>query len=266
MKRFLVIVCVASTSIVFCLIVFRVATKKEPSPEPPTQQQVQQATQIADTFAKVKTRPFNLGDFSQAVSMRSGTNLNNLSENERKKLLACIDRFYACYSSGNFEAFKQFRLHPPYTVSEAVSVAIKKIAAQKGLSLKSDEDIVHIAWDNYNGANKIGEVDEESIVVSIDKRQDMGLALRQPSAGKFPGLGASCWEGAVVYQPSPVELLKKEGSLRFFTLEVFVRFSPHADGPATPLLLMGYWDPTQEDWMPYALCTVLNVGNYDTIF
>jgi len=265
MKRLLVIACVASTFILFCLIIFRVATKKEPASEPPTQQQVQLATQIADTFAKVKTHPFNLGSFSQAVRARAGTNLNSLSESEREKLFVCIDRFYNCYSTGNFEAFKQFRLNWPYTVSEAVASAVKKIASQKSLSLKSDEDVIHIAWDNYNGANKIGAVDEESIVVSIAKRQDMGLALRRPSAGKFPGLGASCWEGAVVYQPSPAELLKKEGSLRFFTLQVFVRFSPHADGPATPLLLMGYWDPTQEDWMPYALCTVLNVGNYDTI-
>jgi len=266
MKRLLIIACVASTFILLCLIAFRIATKKKPASEPPTQQQVQLATQIADTFAKVKTHPFNLRSFSQAVRARVGTNLNSLSENEREKLFTCIDRFYNCYSSGNFEAFKQFRLHPPYTVSEAVASAVKKIAAQKGLSLKSDEDIVHIAWDNYNGANKIGGVDEESIVVSIAKRQDMGLALRRPSAGRFPGLGASCWEGAVVYQPAPAELLKKDGALRFFTLEVFVRFSPHADGPATPLLLMGYWDSTREDWMPYALCTVLNVGNYDTIF
>src|SRR5208283_4522476 len=105
----------------------------------------------------------------------------------------------------------------------------------------------------------------ESIIVSTAKRQDLGLALRQPSAGKFPGLGASCWEGAVIYQPTPVELLKKDGSLRFFTLEVFVRFDL-VDGPATPLVLLGYWDPTREDWMPYALCTVLHVGKYDTIF
>jgi len=65
-----------------------------------------------------------------------------------------------------------------------VASAVKKIASQKSLSLKSDEDVIHIAWDNYNGANKIGAVDEESIVVSIAKRQDMGLALRRPSAGK----------------------------------------------------------------------------------
>jgi hypothetical protein len=265
MKRPLVLACICSTVIFVGLIIFRVATKKIPAAPQPTEQQLTAASQAVGALEKVKTRPSDLEDFNSAIHRRSGTNLDNLSESEREKLYTCINRYYACYSSGNFEAFKQFRLLPPYTVSKAVTAAVKSIADQKGLSMKSDEDILHFAWDYYNGTNNIGQIDEESIVISVYTRHDLGTALRQPSAGKFPGSGALCWEGSVVYDPTPADLLKKDGSLRFFTLEAFVRFDM-ANGPATPLVLLGYWDSTRGDWMPYALCTPFHVGKYDTIF
>lgn len=263
MKRLLFVFCAGSTLVLIALIVFRVVTKKEPAA---SQQQVEQAMQIADSFSKVKTHPLSLEQFDRDVEKRATTNLDSLSDSQRQKLLTCINQFYACYSSGSFDDFKIFRMRPPFMVGEGLAAAVKKSASQKGLELKTDEDILRFAWNQWNGANKISEVAEESITLSTAQKKDLGLSLRQPSAGKFPGLGASCWEGAVAYQPSPSELLKKEGALRFFTLEAFVRFSPHSDGPATPLLLMGYWDSTREDWMPLCLCTVLHVGNYDTIF
>jgi hypothetical protein len=209
-----------------------------------------------------------LEDFSNVVHARAGTNLDILSETEREKLFACINHFYACYSSGRFDDFKQFRLHPPFTVGESLASAVKKNTAPKGMDLKSDEDILHMAWNQYNGTNKIGGVNEESIRLSAVMRHDMGEPLRHSSfSRKWPELNtASCWEGAVLYQPTPADILKKEGALRFFTLEVFVRFSPQVDGPATPLVLLGYWDSTREDWMPYALCSMFDVGGYDTIF
>jgi hypothetical protein len=243
-----------------------IRTKKEPSPGQPTQQQVQVAKREVDSFTQVRTRPLSLEHFSQAVHLRAGTNVDDMSANEREKLFTCIDQFYRCYSSGDFEAFKRFRLRPPFTVSERLASAVKEIASQKGLPLKSDEDVIHVAWDNYNGTNKIGQVNEGHFILSVATGQDLRPDLRQPSVGRFSGSGASCWEGAVVYQPTPAELLNKHGSLRFFTLEIIVRFSPLVGGPATPLVLMGYWDPTRNDWMPYALCTVFHVGSYDTIF
>jgi hypothetical protein len=268
MKRLLVIACIAVGVLPICLIVLRVATKKKIAPERLSQQQMQQMQGMLDTYAKVKTRPLSVEDFSQAVRLRAGTNVDDLSAKEREKLFTCINQFYACYSSADFEAFKQFRLHPPFTVGEAMASAVKRIASQKGLRLESDEDVIHVAWDNYNGTNRIGQIAEQSIALAVVTRQDLGRNLRQPSASavRLPGLGAACWEGAVVYEPAPADLLKKEGSLRFFTLEVSVRFSPLKDGPATPLVLMGYWDPTREDWMPYCLCTAFHVGSYATVF
>lgn len=268
MKRFLIFSCILSTVILTCLIAFRIATKRNSPLEQPTQHQVDLATQIADSCAKIKTHPFSLGDFSQAVQERAGTNLNTLSGNEREKLFACINRFYACYSSGNFDDYKQFRLHPPFTVGVGLASAINKIAVSKGINVKSDEDILHMAWDQYNGTNKIGGVNEESIRLSAVTRHDMGEPLRHSSfSTNWPELNtASCWEGAVLYQPTPADILKKEAALRFFTLEVFVRFYPQEVGPATPLVLLGYWDSTREDWMPYALCSMFDTGNYHTIF
>ena len=231
----------------------------------PTGQQVQQFTQVVESLARIKTRPFSLEDFRRAVEKRAGRNLDTLSASERKKLLVCMNRFFACYSSGNYDDFKAFRLQPPFTVSEAVASAVRTIAAQQGVDLKSDEDILRFAWNHYNGTNKIGQVNADHFILSVARSED-GLDLRQPSLGRYPGSGASCWEGALVYQPRSAELEAKEGPLRFFRLEILVRFSPQAGGPASPLVLVGYWDSTRNDWMPDALCTSFHVGGYDTMF
>jgi hypothetical protein len=253
---------VGVTLVLLGLIIFRTITRNGSG----TSQQVGQAVAIADSFSKINTISLSLEQFDSVIKRCAETNLNSLGEIERNKLLDCVNRFYACYSSGDFEKFKKFRLHRPFVVGESLSAAAKKTASDKKSELKLDEDVLRFAWEHWGGSNKIGGVAAESVRLDVVKRPDLGLDLRQPSAGKFPGLGASCWEGAVKYEPSPDELLKKEGSLRFFTLELFVRFAPLTDGPATPLLFMGYWDSKREDWMPLCLCTVLQVGDFDTIF
>jgi hypothetical protein len=244
--------------------------KEEPlRQQQPTRQQVRSFAEMMELFTQIKTCPFSLEDFRQAVEKHAGTNSDNLSASERERLFACINRFFACYSSGKYDDFKAFRLRPPFTVSEAVASAVRKAAAQESLNLKSDEDVLHFAWNHYNGTNKIGEVNEEHFLLSIAKRQELQpLDLREPSVGRVPvpGSGISSWEGAVVYQPTPAELLAKEGSLRFFRLEIFVRFSPLVSGPASPLVLTGYWDSARNDWMPDALSTVFHAGSYDTMF
>jgi hypothetical protein len=263
MKRSIVFLYVASTLVLVSLIILRGLTTKRHGG---SRQQIAQATQIVDSFSKVKTQPLNVAQFSEVVELRGAAELTGLSPEERRKLLACISQFYACYSSGDFEEFKKFRMRPPFRVGERLAAAAGKTASLKGVKLKSDEEILRFAWNEWSGTNKIGGVSGESITLSVVERTDLGHSLRQPSIGKFPGLGASCWEGAVTYQPSPEELLKKEGALRYFTLEVSVRFNTYEYGPATPLLLMGYWDPTREDWMPLCLCKMFHVRNYDTIF
>jgi len=263
MKRYFLVLCVGSTLVLLGLMVFRVLTKTEPAP---SQQQVAQATQLVESFTRVKTQPLKLEQFNEVVEQRGASTLNTLSADEGRKLLACISQFYACYSSGDFDEFRTFRMRPPFKIGEPLATAAKKAASQKGMELRSDEDVLRFAWNEWSGTNRIGGVSEESITVSSVQRSDLGISLRRPLVGTFPGSGASCWEGAVTYQPSPDELLKRKGALRYFTLEVSVRFNTHEFGPATPLLLMGYWDPTREDWMPLCLCTVFHVRNYDTIF
>lgn len=245
-----------------------IATKRKSFQSEPSPRQMEVAQRMVNSFAQVKTRPLSLEDFSKAVRDRAGTNLDTLSENEREKLFSCIHRYYASYSSGKFDDFKSFRLHPPFILRKDVASYFQKIAAAKGMDLKSDEDILHFGWDYKNGTNTIGQVDEESIALSIIKRSDLGPELRLPSiASKWPEQAvATCWEGVILYQPTASDLLKKEGALRFFTLNLFVRFSPMTDGPASPLVLVGYWDPDREDWMPYVLCSMLHVGSYDTMF
>jgi hypothetical protein len=263
MKRFKFKLLYAGGALVILgLVIFRGVTRNGSV----TPQQVEQAVAIADSFSKINTTSLSLEQFDSVIKRCAATNLNSLGEIERNKLLDCVNRFYACYSSGDFEEFKKFRLRRPFVVGESLAVAAKKSASENKLELKSDEDVLRFAWEHWGGSNKIGGVAAEGVSLAVVKRSDLGLVLRQPSAGKFPGLGASCWEGALQYEPSPNELLKKEGSLRFFTLELFVRFTPLTDGPATPLLLMGYWDSTREDWMPLCLCAVLQFGSFDTIF
>ena len=49
-----------------------------------------------------------------------------------------------------------------------------------------------------------------------------------------------------------------------------LRFScgspPQKVGPATPLVLICYWDPTRKEWMPQALCRMFNAGDYRALF
>jgi hypothetical protein len=133
-------------------------------------------------------------------------------------------------------------------VGEALASTVKKIATQNEVTLNSDEDVARFAWNHYNGTNKIGQVNGDHMVLSVVKRQDLGMDLRQPSIGKFPGLGASCREGAVVYKPTPTELLKREGALLFFKLEIIVRFNSQMGGPATPLVLIGHCMVLPKSW------------------
>ena len=122
---------------------------------------------------------------------------------------------------------------------------------RKGIVLKSEEDLLRWAWEQYNGTNKISQVDSGSIRLSIARRSDSGRGLLQPSIGGSQGVAAICWEGAVVYTPDLGELLKRDGKVTYFTLDSFVRFDQIANnGPATPLRLICYWDPERQDWMP----------------
>ena len=132
--------------------------------------------------------------------------------------------------------------------------------------MKSDEDILRSAWSQWNGTNKIGQVSAEHILLSVVELPDGGQGLRAPSVGQLQQGGVSSWGGAVVYQPSLPDLLKKYGRLSFFRLELLARFNTLASGPAAPLVLVGYWDPTREDWMPDALSTTFYVNHYDTLF
>lgn len=263
MIRPLIIVCALSTLLLGSLIVFRIATKKTQS-----QHQVEVLGKIVDSFTLVKTHPLNLEGFSRAVHAHAGTNLNTLSENEREKLFACINRFYDCYSSGKYDDYKTFRLNTPFTIREEISSFFKKIAASKGIDLKSDGDILRFGWNYENGTNKIGEVSEDSMVLSVMTRNDAGIQLHLPSvATNWPEFAvASCWDAGIVYKPTPDDILKNEGSLLFFKLQFFARFYPNVDSPATPLVFVGYWDPTQNNWMPSALCHMLQVGGYNTMF
>ncbi len=76
----------------------------EPSSSQPSPQQAELIQQTLDSMAEVETRPMSPEEFAQAIEGRAGTSVDNLSESERKKLFACLNRFYACYSTGDYEA------------------------------------------------------------------------------------------------------------------------------------------------------------------
>ncbi|MEI8330004.1 MAG: TlpA disulfide reductase family protein [Chlamydiia bacterium] len=225
-------------------------------------------TKIVSSFAQIKTHPLSLDGFNQMVRTQAGTNLSGLTEIERKKLFACLSRFYACYSSGSFDAYKQFRLREPYAVGEVVASFFKEKATVKGLVLKSDEETLRFGWDFENGTNKIDQVNDEKMALSVVRRSDTGGELHIPSvANNWPKFaGAQCWDAQINYQPTLDDLLEKEGSIRFFRLEFFARFNSNANGPAMPLVFVGYWDSKHEDWMPSAFCHFLSFGTYDTMF
>ena len=163
----------------------------EPSSPQLSPQQAQRVQQTLDSMAQAKTRPMSLEEFAQTIQGRAGTNVDNLSESERKKLFACINWFYACYSTGDYEAYRRFRLHPPFTISQSVAQAAKKAAPEKAVELKSDEDILRFSWGQWNGTNRIGQVSAEHILLSVVELQDVGRGLRAPSVGQLQRGGVS---------------------------------------------------------------------------
>jgi hypothetical protein len=268
MKRFLILVFIGSTVLFIAIICLRIATRKQISQGGISLHQIKTMQQMVASFAEVKTQPLGSQDFNNAARISVETNLGLLTEDQRQKLFVCITRYYQCYSSGKFEDYKSFRLGRPYTLRKEVDAYFKSIATSKGIELKSNEDVLRFGWDYKNGNNTIGQVDIKSITLSIKAKSNIDAGLRLPSVvSQWPEQAvASCWESVILYKPSAIELLNQNGKLQFFTLNLFVRFTPIVDGPATPLVLVGYWDPTQNDWMPYALCTMLSVGSYETMF
>ncbi len=263
MKRLLFIICASISLALVLLIIFHKATNNNSS-----QILVKQLAQAGKSLDQVKTHPVTLEGFNQAILERVGANLDFLSKNERAKLLACISRFYSCYSSGDFDDYKQFRLHPPFTVSKDIVSFVRGKSISKGIDLKSDENILRATWNFYNSTNKISQINEENIRLSVVTRSDMGIELRQASdANKWPAIAtATCLENTVLYQPTLADRLKNERSVRYFTLEVKASFNSVADGPAIQLVLVGYWDPTREDWLPHCLCFWISTSQYETFF
>ena len=263
MKHLLFIVCASVTLALVLLIVFHKGMKNNSS-----QILENQLAQAGKSLSQVKTRIVTLEEFDKLVLKRAGTNLNFLSVNDRAKLLDCIGRYYTCYSSGNFEDYKKFRLRSPFAVSKDLVTFVKEQPSSKSKHLESDEDILRAAWDFFNGTNTISQIDEESIHLSVVTRSDMGIALRQASdADQWPSIAsATCLGETVLYQPTLDDLLKKEHSILYFKLEFKARFNSVTDGPAIPLLLVGYWDSTRGDWIPHCLCFWISVSQYGTLF
>jgi len=273
MKRFFLVVCIFVTLALVSLFIFhkfrRAAINNHKANHIKFSQHAQnELAQAGNFLSQVQTRPVSLEEFNQILLKQAETNLDNLSESERAKLLACISRFYSCYSSGKFDDYKQFRLLPPFAVSENIVSFVKEKSATKGIGLKSDEEILRAAWDFFNGTNKITQIDEENIRLSVVTKSDLGIELRTISdANKWPAINsATCEEGSVLYQPALADLLKKDGAIRYFTLEIKARFNSVADGPAIPMVLQGYWDSTREDWMPNCLCFWISISPYHTFF
>jgi len=108
------------------------APKRKTIQGEPSFRQMAVAQRMVNSFAQVKTRPLSMEGFSKAVRDHAGTNLDTLSENEREKLFSCINRYYASYSSGKFDAFKSFRLHPPFILRKDVASYFQKLLPQRG--------------------------------------------------------------------------------------------------------------------------------------
>jgi hypothetical protein len=265
LKPYAVMACIAATLLLVTLVVFRGVTSKESRPGPSAATVAQIEKRVTE-FVDVKTEPVDLPALEKALRDRSGAGVASLTDAERDRLFGCIGRFYLCYSSGDFDAYAKFRLLAPFTVSPLMKSALEQMGhSPEGLS---DKEMLRLAWDKLNGTNKITSWDLDSISLSVEERPDLGQSLRRSSTafrdGVFPG--AMCWGGPVDYEPTAESLLAREGALRLFRLELNVRMNDLQAGPATPIVVMGYWDPTRADWMPLICCAAFRVAGYDTIF
>ncbi len=263
--RRLLFICLCCTILLIMLVAYRRMSVKslEARKRAETTQMV---TQMAATYSSAKTAMLTSDAYVQAVRAAAGTNLLRLNDGQREKLYQKIEQFYTCYSSGDFEAYRRFRLDQPCAVPKSYAAAIKNLAGYDAESLRNDEDILRYGWHRFNGTNRLAQVGTSSMNLFVCERPDSGNSLRRPSIAGFPESAVTCWQGAVSYTPSPEDLLKRDHTLLFFCLDQFARMNNMIDGPATPLRLLGYWDPDHDDWRPLCLCSPIRVGDYDTMF
>jgi hypothetical protein len=260
MKRAVIVVALAITVILVSLIAYRRMT-----PAPPGEAQRARANKMVAEYSLVQTEALSLEAFRTAVQQAAGTNVTSLSEGQRQKLYERIDKFYACYSSAEFQAYKRFRLDAPYSVPSNYAAIIRPLATREHVSLDGDEALLRYAWQHFNSTNRLTGVDRSSIRLSVVNSADLQSSIYRPSVAGFPESAVICWEGAVKYSDSPQDLIKKNGSVLLFALDLFVRFNNLTRATATPLRLLAYWDPQNEDWRPLALCSPVQVGGYETV-
>lgn len=264
MKRFIVpIICGLTTLFLILSIVFHRSAN-----DVKLQHLQNQLAKAVVHLAQTKTSSVNADQFIGIIRKKFGPELRSLTENQQAKLFDCVDHFYLCYSTGNFVDYKRFRLLQPYTVSKGIISFVKNQPALNSASLNSDEDILHIAWDYFNGTNKVSQIDQENIHLSVVTKSDLGIELRTASDAKnWSGIHtATCLEGTVLYQPTLTELLQEKKQIQYLTLEINARFDGNTNGPALPLVLQAYWDPTRENWMPNCLCFWIHISQYRTFF
>jgi len=247
-----------------CLIIFRMTTGQHTE----INQQKALLQKMYSLFDGFKTQPLTTKEFTQLIQIRSDQNIKSLPDEQREKLFICLSQFYKCYTTGDFNAYKQFRLHKPFSIGEKVTFFFKKEAMSKGIKLNSNEEILQYGWNLENGENRISQVNTSRISLIFTKRRDNGEELKlHPESKNWPEFGAAqCWDSQITYFPSLDEILKKAISIQFFSLHFLARCEFNTNWPATPFTFVGYWDPITKDWMPYAFCHMSPNSLYNTMF
>jgi len=90
MRRLSSALFIGSTLALAVLVIWRVATKKETAP---SQEHIALATYILESFSKVATQPLDVALFKEIVEHQIVSDLNNLTADEQRKLLACVAQF-----------------------------------------------------------------------------------------------------------------------------------------------------------------------------
>lgn len=178
-----------------------------------------------------------------------------LSGEQQTKLREAIENFWNCYRQTNFLGFKEFRLGVPFTVDEAVLETLKFTYPKEYVRPKTKEDEVHLAWEFFNGTNRIVRVDTNSINISVAYLTDRRQGIFKHANEQLTGAAVGYMPEVVITHPTAKEIFAQNGKVLYAAVEQFVIFNSDPD-QVCPLFVAFYWADSSQQWMPYEMAKV----------
>ena len=230
------------------------------------EQETKTAVQAASrSWYEAGAVPLTDRTIQEAVQRLVQSDTTVLDAEQREKLSDKLRLFYHCYSQTNFEAYQRLRLAQPFEIGEDLIAYLNENPATRAQLPAGSVEKVEWAWRLMNSTNRITHMDPERVSLRVFKSPEFRRSMLKISISSLPNAGLLCYEGYVVNRPTVEDLFATKQDVLFFSSEQFFRFNDHVDRAANPTKLVGYWDPTQHEWILWKFCFLLS-DDYRTLF